>query len=188
MARELKARYRGSVLGFFWSFINPLLLLAIYSFIFTTIMPNRADAASTSVERAAECAAAEVVIGPLRAASPDRCRPDHRPARAPARPPRRVRGPAGAGRGRGAPRRRLAGLGRLLGESHASARDDFEVSTPTADNIVSRLARTPGVLGARLTGAGFGGCVVAVARPGTRLAPGLDATVLQAVDGAGVVA
>src|ERR687896_2413534 len=43
VARELKARYRGSVLGFFWSFINPLLLLAIYSFIFTTIMPNRAE-------------------------------------------------------------------------------------------------------------------------------------------------
>lgn len=43
VARELKARYRGSVLGFFWSFINPLLLLAIYSFIFTTIMPNRVE-------------------------------------------------------------------------------------------------------------------------------------------------
>ena len=34
VARELKARYRGSVLGFFWSFINPLLLLSIYSFVF----------------------------------------------------------------------------------------------------------------------------------------------------------
>ena len=43
VARELKARYRGSVLGFFWSFVNPLLLLAIYSFIFSTIMPNRAE-------------------------------------------------------------------------------------------------------------------------------------------------
>jgi len=43
VARELKARYRGSVLGFLWSFINPLLLLAIYSFIFTTIMPNRVE-------------------------------------------------------------------------------------------------------------------------------------------------
>src|SRR5580765_370434 len=41
VARELKARYRGSVLGFLWSFINPLLLLSIYSFIFTTIIPNR---------------------------------------------------------------------------------------------------------------------------------------------------
>ena len=101
-----------------------------------------------------------------------RCRADHRSAGAPAGPPRRVREPAGAGRGRGAAAGDVVGLGRLLGESHASARDDFEVSTPTADNIVSRLARTPGVLGARLTGAGFGGCVVAVARPGTRLAPG----------------
>ena len=43
VARELKARYRGSVLGFFWSFINPLLLLLIYSFVFTTIMPNNVE-------------------------------------------------------------------------------------------------------------------------------------------------
>ena len=41
VVRELKARYRGSVLGFFWSFINPLLLLLIYTFVFTVIMPNR---------------------------------------------------------------------------------------------------------------------------------------------------
>ena len=40
VARDLKARYRGSVLGFAWSFINPLLLLLIYSFVFTTIMPS----------------------------------------------------------------------------------------------------------------------------------------------------
>ena len=41
VARELKARYRGSVLGFFWSFINPLLLLLIYSFVFTMVLPNQ---------------------------------------------------------------------------------------------------------------------------------------------------
>jgi lipopolysaccharide transport system permease protein len=40
VARDLKARYRGSVLGFFWSFINPLLLLLIYSFVFTTVLPG----------------------------------------------------------------------------------------------------------------------------------------------------
>ena len=40
VARDLKARYRGSVLGFFWSFVNPLLLLLIYSFIFTFVIPN----------------------------------------------------------------------------------------------------------------------------------------------------
>ena len=34
VARELKARYRGSALGFFWSFINPLMLLLVYSFVF----------------------------------------------------------------------------------------------------------------------------------------------------------
>jgi lipopolysaccharide transport system permease protein len=45
VARELKARYRGSVLGFLWSFINPLLLLLIYSFVFTYIMPNRVEGA-----------------------------------------------------------------------------------------------------------------------------------------------
>jgi lipopolysaccharide transport system permease protein len=40
VARELKARYRGSVLGFFWSFINPLLLLLIYSFVFKLVLPG----------------------------------------------------------------------------------------------------------------------------------------------------
>jgi ABC-type polysaccharide/polyol phosphate export permease len=41
VARELKARYRGSVLGFFWSFVNPLLLLLIYSFIFKYVLPAK---------------------------------------------------------------------------------------------------------------------------------------------------
>ncbi len=40
VAREVKARYRGSVLGFFWSFINPLLLLLIYSFVFKWVLPG----------------------------------------------------------------------------------------------------------------------------------------------------
>jgi len=39
VARELKARYRGSVLGFFWSFFNPLLLLLVYTFVFSYVMP-----------------------------------------------------------------------------------------------------------------------------------------------------
>ena len=40
VARELKARYRGSVLGFFWSFINPLLLLLVYWFVFSVVLPG----------------------------------------------------------------------------------------------------------------------------------------------------
>ncbi|HVL68496.1 MAG TPA: ABC transporter permease [Vicinamibacterales bacterium] len=49
VARELKARYRGSVLGFFWSFINPLLLLLIYTFVFAYIMPGRFAAGDVPV-------------------------------------------------------------------------------------------------------------------------------------------
>ena len=43
VARELKARYRGSVLGFFWSFINPLMLLLIYSFVFKYFLPRSGE-------------------------------------------------------------------------------------------------------------------------------------------------
>ena len=43
VARELKARYRGSVLGLFWSFGNPLLLLLIYSAVFKYFVPARVD-------------------------------------------------------------------------------------------------------------------------------------------------
>lgn len=45
VARDLKARYRGSVLGFFWSFVNPVLLLSIYTFVFTVVMPASRGAA-----------------------------------------------------------------------------------------------------------------------------------------------
>jgi ABC-type polysaccharide/polyol phosphate export permease len=44
VGRELKARYRGSVLGFFWSFVNPLLLLVTYTLVFTVILPGRHSA------------------------------------------------------------------------------------------------------------------------------------------------
>ena len=57
-------------------------------------------------------------------------------------------------------------FGRLMSESHLSLRDDFEVSTPVLDQLVNRLEATTGVLGARLTGAGFGGCVVALCESG----------------------
>jgi galactokinase len=50
--------------------------------------------------------------------------------------------------------------------SHNSLRDDFEVSTAQLDALVASLLDTPGVFGARLTGAGFGGCVVALTEPG----------------------
>ncbi len=70
--------------------------------------------------------------------------------------------------------------GALMDESHRSLRDDFEVSTPVLDELVARLGRVPGVLGARLTGAGFGGCAVVLCEEGA-VAEGWR---LEAVDGA----
>jgi len=60
----------------------------------------------------------------------------------------------------------LKEVGRLFLESHASMRDDFEVSVPEVDAIVERALRDPAVYGARLTGGGFGGAVVVLARAG----------------------
>jgi galactokinase len=56
----------------------------------------------------------------------------------------------------------ISQLGPLMRESHASLRADFEVSTPELDALVTAF-EDAGALGARLTGAGFGGCVVALA-------------------------
>ena len=55
-------------------------------------------------------------------------------------------------------------LGRLMNQSHASLREDFEVSTLELDTLVGLLQRHPNVHGARLTGAGFGGACVALCR------------------------
>ncbi len=53
------------------------------------------------------------------------------------------------------------GMGQLMSKSHESLRADFEVSAPPLDELVA-VALEGGALGARLTGAGFGGCVVAL--------------------------
>ncbi len=54
----------------------------------------------------------------------------------------------------------VTALGGLLNSSHVSLRDDYAVSTPELDRLVTLARAVPGVLGARLTGAGFGGCTV----------------------------
>jgi galactokinase len=56
-------------------------------------------------------------------------------------------------------------FGRLMSASHDSLRDDYEVSGPELDLLVQIARGVPGVLGSRLTGAGFGGCTVTLARP-----------------------
>ncbi|MFL5687552.1 MAG: galactokinase [Chloroflexota bacterium] len=59
----------------------------------------------------------------------------------------------------------LDAVGRLFAESHASLRDLFEVSSPELDAMVEIATAVDGVIGARMTGAGFGGCTVNLVRP-----------------------
>ena len=56
-------------------------------------------------------------------------------------------------------------FGVLMNDSHASLRDDYEVSIAELDTLTTLLRQHPDVFGARLTGAGFGGACVALCRP-----------------------
>jgi galactokinase len=123
-------------------------------------------AGSAYAERREACERAEAVIGPLRDAGPDDLRRledpvTRRRARHVLSENARVIEFVTALRAGNLP-----GAGTLMAASHASLRDDFEVSTPALDELVSNLSAQPGVYGARLTGAGFGGCAVALTEPG----------------------
>lgn len=59
-----------------------------------------------------------------------------------------------------------AKMGKLFAASHASMRDDYKVSIPEIDTLVELTSAESGVLGARLTGGGFGGSIVALLKPG----------------------
>ena len=56
----------------------------------------------------------------------------------------------------------LEAFGKLVNESHISLRDDYEVSGIELDTLVENAWEQPGVLGARMIGAGFGGCAIAI--------------------------
>ena len=57
-----------------------------------------------------------------------------------------------------------ARLGTLVNASHESLRDDYEVSTAEIDLLVDIARDEPAVFGARMTGGGFGGCIVALVK------------------------
>lgn len=144
---------------------------------------HRTLVGSAYADRVAECAAAEREVGPLRAADAAdaagiadpvvRKRAMHVVAEN-----QRVRDFAAALRAGD-----LAAAGALMVASHASLRDLYDTSTPVMDAAVERLCAVPGVYGARMTGGGFGGCVVALATPGVLT----DGWVVHAVDGATVL-
>jgi len=116
--------------------------------------------------RRAQCEAAEEVIGPLRIASLDAVEDLDDPVlRARARhvvtENERV-----AIFAKALATGDYAEAGQQMLDSHRSLGHDFEVSTSVLDALVDELSTVPGVYGARLTGAGFGGAVVALTRPG----------------------
>jgi galactokinase len=127
---------------------------------------HRTLVGSAYADRVAECAAAEAAIGPLRVATAAMVATITDPVvRARAlhvvTENQRVRDFASA---LAADDRRAAG--RLMVESHNSLRDLFETSTVGMDALVADVCKRDGVWGARMTGGGFGGCVVALAEPG----------------------
>jgi galactokinase len=70
-------------------------------------------------------------------------------------------------------------------ESHASLRDDYEVSTPEMDAAVEAALEIPGVYGARLTGGGFGGCIVVLSSEDADITvDGITSWKVRAVGGA----
>jgi len=130
--------------------------------------------------RVAQCAAAEREIGPLRLADVQSANQIADPVvRARARhvvtENERVRHFAAAlaaGDFRAA--------GQLMGESHASLRTDFATSTTAMDAAVEHYSQVPGVHGVRMTGGGFGGCIVVLADDDATI----DGMRVHAADGA----
>jgi galactokinase len=141
---------------------------------------HRALVNSAYAQRVAECATAEELIGPLRVATLTdtvaiadpviRARAQHVVSEN-----QRVRDFAAS---LGAGDLRAAGM--LMVDSHNSLRDLYLTSTPVMDAAVEQLSKQPGVYGARMTGGGFGGCVVALTDPDAAV----DGWVVRAVDGA----
>jgi galactokinase len=91
-----------------------------------------------------------------------------------------------------------AGFGKLMFECHTSLRDLYRVSAPELDILVDIAAKQPGCLGARLTGAGFGGCTVNLVeeksagafidaiKTGYQMVTGKQVNVYQCIASAGV--
>jgi galactokinase len=134
--------------------------------------------------RVAQCAVAEREIGPLRLADVQSANRIVDPVvRARARhvvtENERVRQFAAA---------LMAGdfraAGQLMIASHASLRDDFATSTTQMDAAVEHYSQVPGVYGVRMTGGGFGGCIVVLADDDAAIDAAINGMRVHAADGA----
>lgn len=116
-------------------------------------------------DRVQQCTSAESIIGPLRSASIDMLEliedaTISKRARHVITENQRVRAFAQA-----LASYDLQHAGNLMNEGHRSLAHDFDTSTPTMNKAVEEIQNLPGVYGARMTGGGFGGCVVALCSP-----------------------
>ncbi|MEY2966456.1 MAG: galactokinase, partial [Actinomycetota bacterium] len=132
--------------------------------ILVRFVAHRTLVGSAYADRVAECRAAESEIGPLRSAALDdvaRLSNDVIRARAHHVVTENERVIAFAAAVTSGD---LTTAGRLMSESHRSLSHEYQVSTTQMDAAVADLTATPGVFGARMTGGGFGGCIVALCR------------------------
>ncbi|TSA53534.1 MAG: galactokinase [Actinobacteria bacterium] len=154
--------------------------------IYVQFVAHRQLASSAYVDRVAQCKQAEREIGPLRLADSASTRAIddevlRRRALHVVSENERVRRATVA-----LASQDLATFGQLMNESHDSLRNDFEVSTPQMDAAVETARKVPGVFGARMTGGGFGGCIVIVADSTVDVKKFDHAMLVQPVDGASV--
>ena len=126
---------------------------------------HRTLVGSAYADRVAQCKAAESIIGPLRnAAMSDIAKIDNKIIRARAShvvsENERVLDFSSA-----LEEGDYHTAGFVMTDSHTSLANDFEVSNSQMDQAVRNMCATPGVFGARMTGGGFGGCIVALCEP-----------------------
>ena len=131
--------------------------------IYVQFIAHRQLASSAYSDRVTQCAQAEQHIGPLRLAEVENVRNIaddvlRRRAMHVVSENERVRRATVA-----LALQDMTTFGQLMNESHQSLRDNFEVSTNQMDEAVRSAQQTPGVFGARMTGGGFGGCIVIIA-------------------------
>ena len=134
--------------------------------IVTRFISQRTLAGSEYADRVNDCQAIEAIIGPLRLATMNdlsNLNDDRlvRRARHVISENQRVRDFAHA-----LTVKDFVEAGRLMTESHASLANDYETSNSTMDHAVKTMMSEPGFLGARMTGGGFGGCIVGIRHRG----------------------
>ena len=146
--------------------VDPVTLPADVDIVVIHSGQERTLAGSGYADRVRQCHEVEAIIGPLRLASFDALDAIEdaalkRRARHVISENSRVRLFAAA-----LADGELRIAGDIMNDSHVSLRDDYETSTPHVDALVAALQAQPGVYGVRITGGGFGGCVVAMTQPG----------------------